>query len=103
MHTDTGVERKEPRLDALDSQSQLTRICSAMSDQTHSRGKAHMCESNAYLIKDGKEQLVLESVNLIRPMENSVILRSLFGEEVTVQARLRELDLTGHRIVLEAT
>ena len=72
-------------------------------DHNHTREEAHMCESNAYLIKDGEEQLVLESVNFIRPLEDSVFLRSLFGEEVTIHARLRDLDLTGHKIVLEPT
>ena len=62
-----------------------------------------MCESNAYLVKDGDEELLMESVCLVKPQEDSVLLRSLFGEERTVQARLGEMDLTGHKIVLIAT
>jgi predicted RNA-binding protein len=61
-----------------------------------------MCESNAYLIKDGDEELLMESVSLVKPQGDSVLLRSLFGEEATIKAKLREMDLTGHRIVLEA-
>ncbi|MEW6139326.1 MAG: CooT family nickel-binding protein [Thermodesulfobacteriota bacterium] len=61
-----------------------------------------MCESNAYLIEDGEEQLVLESVSFLRPEGNSIMLRSLFGEEVTVKGRIRELDLVGHKILLES-
>jgi len=61
-----------------------------------------MCESNAYLIADGEEQLVLESVSFLRPEGNSIVLRSLFGEEVTVKGRIRELDLVGHKILLES-
>ncbi|MFH1114750.1 MAG: CooT family nickel-binding protein [Pseudomonadota bacterium] len=61
-----------------------------------------MCESNAYVIEDGNERLVMESVCMVKPQEGSVLLRSLFGEETMVQGTLRELDLTGHRIVVEA-
>lgn len=61
-----------------------------------------MCESNAYLIANGEEQLVLESVSFLKPEGNSIVLRSLFGEEVTVKGRIRELDLVGHRILLES-
>lgn len=60
-----------------------------------------MCESNAYLIKNGTEELIMESVNLVKPEGESILLRSLFGEEKIVHARLREMDLTGHRIVLD--
>ncbi len=61
-----------------------------------------MCESNAYLIKDGQELLVMESVNIVRPQGRSTLLRSIFGEEMTVEGTLREMDLSGHRITLEA-
>lgn len=62
-----------------------------------------MCESNAYLTRNGEEELILESVSFVKSLEDSVVLRSLFGEEVTVRGRLRELDLTGHKIVVEPT
>ena len=61
-----------------------------------------MCESNAYLIKDGEEQLVMESVVFLKPVKDETLLRSMFGEEATIQAKLKEMDLTGHRIVLES-
>jgi predicted RNA-binding protein len=60
-----------------------------------------MCESSAYLIKDGKEELLMESVNFLKPQGDRILLKSIFGEQTTVEARLREMDLTGHRIVLE--
>jgi predicted RNA-binding protein len=60
-----------------------------------------MCESNAYLLKDGKEELLMESVGLLKANGDQIVLRSIFGEETTVQARLLEMNLTGHKIVLE--
>lgn len=62
-----------------------------------------MCESNAYLIKDGKEELIMESVNLVRPQGTRTMLKSIFGEELVVEGSLREMDLTGHRILLEGS
>lgn len=62
-----------------------------------------MCESNAYLIKDGEEHLLMESVIFLKPGNGETLLRSMFGEEAIVHATLKEMDLTGHRIVLEST
>jgi predicted RNA-binding protein len=62
-----------------------------------------MCESKAYLITDGKEELLMESVNFLKPDGDRILLRSIFGEQTTIKARLLEMDLTGHRIVLEHT
>ncbi len=62
-----------------------------------------MCESNAYLLKDGKEELLMESVGSLKSKGDQIVLRSIFGEETTVQARLLEMNLTGHKIVLEGS
>jgi predicted RNA-binding protein len=60
-----------------------------------------MCESNAYLIKEGVEELVMESVDFLKPQGGKIFMRSIFGEEKTLDANLKELDLSGHKIVLE--
>jgi len=60
-----------------------------------------MCESKAYLIRNGKEELLMESVDFLKPEGDEIILRSIFGEQATVKARLIEMNLTGHRILLE--
>ncbi|MDQ7782736.1 MAG: CooT family nickel-binding protein [Desulfomonilaceae bacterium] len=60
-----------------------------------------MCESRAYAIENGNERLIMESVCLVRPQEDSVLLRSLFGEETVIRGTLKELDLTGHKIIVE--
>ncbi|MCA1961696.1 MAG: CooT family nickel-binding protein [Desulfomonile sp.] len=61
-----------------------------------------MCESAAYIVrKDGKEELVMESVGVLKTDGGTVVLRSIFGEEMRVEANLREMNLVGHRIVLE--
>ena len=61
-----------------------------------------MCESNAYLLSgDGSEELVMQDVDYIRPEGEQVVLRSIFGEERTIRATIRELKLSAHKILLE--
>ncbi len=60
-----------------------------------------MCESNAYIKKEDKEELYLESVDLIRPEGSRIYLRSLFGEEREFEGKIREISLVKHKILLE--
>jgi predicted RNA-binding protein len=61
-----------------------------------------MCESTAYIIKDGREEPVLESVDLLEEDEDKVKLTSIFGEEKTFRARVKVLSLVDHKIILES-
>ena len=61
-----------------------------------------MCEANAYLIKEGKEELILEDITLLRPEDGELFLQNIFGEEKRMKARIKEMNLTTHRVVLEA-
>lgn len=60
-----------------------------------------MCEANAYIHKDGKEELYLESVDIIRPEQGKLYLRNLFGEQKMFEGEIREISLLNHKIVLE--
>jgi predicted RNA-binding protein len=60
-----------------------------------------MCESNAYIMKDGREELVLESVDVLENQEGQVKLVSMFGEEEKIKARVKTLSLVDHKIILE--
>ncbi len=62
-----------------------------------------MCESNAYLLRDGKEELVMESVGSLIPESGKVTLKSIFGEKLSVEAELMEIDLIGHKIRLKSS
>ena len=62
-----------------------------------------MCESNVYLKKDGSEELIMENVAAILPVEeNTFLLKGLLGESMEVRAVIEEINLMGHRIVLNA-
>jgi len=60
-----------------------------------------MCEANAYLRKDGKEELFFENVDKVLPHEDGLLLEDIFGRRKIVKARIRELALVDHRIILE--
>lgn len=60
-----------------------------------------MCESNAYL-KDGEnEELFMESVDTIEPYENGLKLMDIFGKQMFIQAKIKNMTLLNHRIILE--
>jgi predicted RNA-binding protein len=58
-----------------------------------------MCEANAYLIKEGKEELLMESVDVIEP-EGSDTLRlvDIFGDQKIIKARIKGVNLVNHKI-----
>ena len=61
-----------------------------------------MCEANVYINRDGHEELLMEKVDRIIPGEdNSILMENIFGERRVVKARIREMELVHHRIVLE--
>ena len=62
-----------------------------------------MCDLNAYVLKQGKEELLLESVNNVRVENGEVVMRNLFGEEKRVRGQVREVSLTKNRVVVEAS
>ncbi len=61
-----------------------------------------MCDSNAYLLKNGTEELVMENVDYVRLEGSKVLMRNIFGEEQTFEATLQEMNLTGHKILMKS-
>jgi predicted RNA-binding protein len=60
-----------------------------------------MCEINAFALKNGTEELLLENVNVARSEDGKVLLRNLFGEEKVFEGSIKEVSLVKNRIVLE--
>jgi predicted RNA-binding protein len=60
-----------------------------------------MCEANAYLVRDGEEKIIMENVDILRPEENGIYLQDIFGGQRTIKARIKEMNLVEHRILLE--
>lgn len=61
-----------------------------------------MCESNVYMInKKGEKNLLLESVDKIIPKDDTIFLENIFYVTKTVKARIVEMSLVEHHIVLQ--
>lgn len=60
-----------------------------------------MCEANAYLIRGDEEEILMESIDILRPEGEKVYIRDIFGEQRWVKAHIKEMNLVQHRIVLQ--
>ena len=60
-----------------------------------------MCQSNVYAIDNGQQELLLEDVVRLEIKGEEVTIEPLFGEAVSLTARIKEIDLMKHRIVVE--
>jgi predicted RNA-binding protein len=58
-----------------------------------------MCEANAYLIKNGEEELIMRSVDILRPEDGMIYIQDVFGEQRWLKAHIKEMNLVEHRIV----
>lgn len=60
-----------------------------------------MCQSSVYAVVGETEELLLEEVVALAVEGERVAIRTLFGEPLSLRARVREIDLTRNRILLE--
>jgi len=61
-----------------------------------------MCEANAYVDKEGTEELFMESVDTIQPEDESrLLIVDIFGVQKILQGRIKKISLLNHKIVLE--
>lgn len=61
-----------------------------------------MCEANAYLVEDGEQKLIMESVDTVDPeAENVWRLVGIFGDQTVVNGRIKAMRLVDHTILFE--
>ncbi len=60
-----------------------------------------MCEAAAYLLRDGQEKLLLESIDVLESEEGQIKLVNIFGEQKKIKAKVKALSLVNHKIILE--
>ena len=60
-----------------------------------------MCEANAYILDNGKEELYLENVDVMKPEEGKIFLKNLFGEQKVFEGEIKEISLLRHKIILQ--
>ncbi len=61
-----------------------------------------MCEANAYWVKDGREELIMESVDIVEPQSDDTWrLVGIFGDRKTIKGRIKLMNLVDHKILFE--
>lgn len=60
-----------------------------------------MCEASAYVINDGKEELIMERVDKVIPQGEELYLENIFGQRKTIKGRIVEMALVDHKIIVE--
>jgi predicted RNA-binding protein len=60
-----------------------------------------VCDANAYLVRDGAEETLLESVDLVEMDGDEAKLINIFGERKSVRARLKLFDNSQGKLLFE--
>jgi predicted RNA-binding protein len=61
-----------------------------------------MCEANAYFVKNGDLELIMESVDQLTPEgDNTWHLVGIFGDQKYIHGRLQGMQLVDHKIFFE--
>lgn len=61
-----------------------------------------MCEAHAYLMTNGQEEKILDSVDELEVQGDEVRLVNIFGEQKILKARIRKYVNTERKILLES-
>lgn len=62
-----------------------------------------MCEANAYIVEEGREELLMEAVDIMEPHgPDTWRLVDIFGNQKTVRGRIKSMKLVDHRILFGA-
>ena len=62
-----------------------------------------MCEANAYIFRDDKEELILKSVDMVEPQDDGgFLLVDIFGTRKIIKGKLKQMNLVDHKIIFEA-
>lgn len=61
-----------------------------------------MCEASAYIRRNGKDVLFMDSVDLLEPLgEKEYRLTSIFGDQKTIRGSILFMNLVNHKMVFD--
>ncbi len=61
-----------------------------------------MCEANAYIFRDDKEELIFKSVDLVTPQDDGgFLLVDIFGTQKIIKGKLQQMNLVDHKIIFQ--
>ncbi len=59
-----------------------------------------LCVPNVYLYSNGSEELLLRKVDVILPKNGKCYICSTTGEQKVIEADIKEITLSDHKIIL---
>jgi len=62
-----------------------------------------MCEASAYLVQNGKEELLLENVDELHREGDTIKMVNLFGDQKILVAQIKMISFVENKIILEKT
>jgi len=67
------------------------------------QGVIEMCEANAYIIEESKEDqgLIMEAVDRVIPEDDGIRLVSIFGDQKFIKGYIHSLSLVDHKIFIK--
>lgn len=60
-----------------------------------------MCESVAYISKEGYLDRIMDNVVSVDPFEGKVYLTDLLGEQKIIDGEIKEISLMDHKIIIK--
>jgi len=61
-----------------------------------------MCEAHAYMIRNDKEESILENVDQVEVEGDEIRMVNIFGEQKILKAKIRRYSSSESKILLEA-
>ena len=58
-----------------------------------------MCEAHAYIVKNGQEEMLLESVDTVELEGENVRLTNIFGEQRVLRAKLKSYSSSNGKLL----
>jgi predicted RNA-binding protein len=59
-----------------------------------------MCETHAYVVRGGKEELLVRNAEMVESEGEELPIRDIYGQRYRVTAQIREIHMVKHRVVL---
>jgi predicted RNA-binding protein len=59
-----------------------------------------MCEARVFKYENNNEKKLMDDVYVLKREEDKVYLLNIFGEQEVVKAKVKEIDLVKHKIVI---
>jgi predicted RNA-binding protein len=60
-----------------------------------------MCEAAAFVVRDGREELVSEGADLLESAGRVIKITNMFEEKVQLGGKIKSLSLLEHKVILE--